>query len=72
MNYSPSTLISKLDRVLAAHPGQLERETGWKMSVTKKRNTYDLVVMGDDLRNIGSHKSVRPSLHWYFGKRRVP
>jgi len=33
-----------LDRVLAAHPAQLEMETGWKMTVRKKDGKYDIVV----------------------------
>ena len=40
---SPKTAAS-LDHVFAAHPAQLEKETGWKMTVKKKDGKYDIVV----------------------------
>lgn len=33
-----------LDRVFKAHPGQLQRETGWQMSVTKNGKHYTLTT----------------------------
>jgi hypothetical protein len=35
---------ASLERVFAAHPAQLEAETGWKMSVSKNRRNYVVVV----------------------------
>lgn len=37
-----------LDRVFAAHPGQLQRETGWTMQVTKSAKQYSLVITSKD------------------------
>ena len=33
-----------LDRVFKAHPGQLQRETGWTMKVTKSAKRYTLTI----------------------------
>lgn len=37
-------VAASLDRVFAAHPAQLEAETGWKMSTQKRRRDYRIVV----------------------------
>ena len=35
---------ASLDRVLSAHPAQLQKETGWQMTVDKKDGNYQLTV----------------------------
>jgi hypothetical protein len=37
-------VAASLDRVFAAHPPQLEAETGWKMSTQKQQGKYRIVV----------------------------
>lgn len=37
-------VAASLDRVFAAHPPQLEAETGWKMSTQKRQRDYRIVV----------------------------
>jgi hypothetical protein len=37
-------VAASLDRVFAAHPPQLEAETGWKMSVRKEAQHYRITV----------------------------
>ena len=39
--------LAALDRTLAAHPAQLEKETGWKMSVNKKDGKFIIQVTSD-------------------------
>lgn len=37
-------VAASLDRVFAAHPAQLEAETGWKMTVQKENANYKITV----------------------------
>jgi len=37
-------VAASLDRVFAAHPPQLEAETGWKMTTQKQQGNYRIVV----------------------------
>lgn len=43
---------ASLDRVFAAHPPQLEAETGWKMSVRKEHTRYRIVVTSTDAADV--------------------
>lgn len=49
---------ASLDRVFAAHPAQLERETGWKMTVRKKNDKYDLVVTTQNLSEVAKVRGL--------------
>lgn len=39
-------VAKSLDRVFAAHPAQLKRETGWTMSTVKVNGQYKIIVTG--------------------------
>ncbi|MFI4923419.1 MAG: hypothetical protein ACHP6J_06875, partial [Burkholderiales bacterium] len=49
---------ASLDRVFAAHPAQLERETGWKMTVRKENDKYDLVVTTQNLSEVAKVRGL--------------
>jgi hypothetical protein len=49
---------ASLDRVFAAHPAQLEMETGWKMTVRKKDGKYDLVVTTQNLSEVAKVRGL--------------
>jgi len=41
-----------LERVFKAHPAQLQRETGWKMTVQKQGNQYVLTIVSENSQDI--------------------
>ena len=49
---------ASLDRVFAAHPAQLERETGWKMTVRKNNDKYDLLVTTQNLSEVAKVRGL--------------
>lgn len=49
---------ASLGRVFAAHPAQLERETGWKMTVRKKDGKYDIVVTTQNLSEVAKVRGL--------------
>lgn len=54
---SPAVAAS-LDRVFAAHPAQLEAETGWKMTVTRKQGTYRMIVTTGDASQVAKIRGL--------------
>lgn len=65
---------ASLERVFAAHPAQLKRETGWEMHVTKQGDVFVLTVTTpneaevDRLRGLGYIGVMALGAHYHWSR----